>query len=205
VAIPYFVFLVDYPNVDNPTDKVRLLVDHHTSMYWMHVVSFELTALALIVVTLALYVRLRERSPLAIQVATAVGLIRAGLLLASVMVFNVGMGAVVDLYPDAPREAVSSWQSLEAVANGLGGSGGELLGGIWFLLVNAAALRAHALPRALTWLGTAIGAAGIASLAPALSDLEAGFELLQIVWFAWLGIVMMRPGSTPSAGRPAAS
>ena len=39
----------------------------------------------------------------------------------------------------------------------------------------------------------AIGAAGVLSVVPALSDLAYGFGLLQIVWFVWLGIVMLRP------------
>jgi hypothetical protein len=37
----------------------------------------------------------------------------------------------------------------------------------------------------------AIGAAGVLSVVPALNDLAYGFGLLQIVWFAWLGIVML--------------
>ena len=69
--------------------------------------------------------------------------------------------------------------------------GGELLGGLWVLLVSAAALRAGELPKALGWLGVAIGAAGVLSVVPALRDLAYGFGLLQIVWFVWLGIVML--------------
>ena len=38
-AIPYFVFLVDYPSATDPEDKVALLVDHHTSLYVMHLTS----------------------------------------------------------------------------------------------------------------------------------------------------------------------
>src|SRR5665811_1947114 len=58
-AIPYFIFLVDYPSATDPQDKVALLVDHHTSLYVMHLLSFEFVAIALIVVTLAVYQHLR--------------------------------------------------------------------------------------------------------------------------------------------------
>jgi hypothetical protein len=78
------------------------------------------------------------------------------------------------------------------MAEGLGGSGGELLGGLWVLLVSVAALRAGGLPRLLGWFGVAIGAVGILSVVPVLGDLAYGFGLLQIAWFAWLGIVMLR-------------
>jgi hypothetical protein len=161
-------------------------------MYWMHVFSFEFVALALIVVTLAIHQRLKALAPSTAQFATVVGLIRAGLLLASVMVFNYGMGAVVRLYATAPAQAVSAWQVIEPVASALGGSGGEILGGVWFLLLSGAALRTKMFPRALNWLGVVIGTAGILSLVPALSGPEVAFGLLQIVWFFWLGIVMVR-------------
>jgi len=196
-AIPYFLVLVNYPSVVDPVQKVILLRDNYASMYLMHVLSFEFVALGLIIVTLALHRRLKELAPSTTQVATVVGLIRAGLLLASVMVFNYGMGTVVRLYATNPDQAVSAWQVIEPVAGALGGSGGEILGGVWFLLLSAAGLRKKVFPRALNWLGVGIGTAGILSMVPALSALEAAFELLQIVWFFWLGIVMLRTRPKP--------
>lgn len=196
-AIPYFVFLVNYPGVVDPVQKVILLKDNYASMYWMHVISFELVALALIVVTLAIHQRLKDLAPSTVQFASVGGLIRAALLMASVMVFNYGMGAVVRLYATAPDQAVSAWQVIEPVSAALGGSGGELLGGVWFLFLSGVALRAKVFPTALNWLGAGIGAAGILSLVPALTGPEVVFGLLQIVWFMWLGFVMLR--SKPEA------
>jgi hypothetical protein len=48
------------------------------------------------------------------------------------------------------------------------------------------------LPNALNWLGILIGIAGIASAIPVLLNARLVFGLLQIVWFIWLGIVMLR-------------
>ena len=62
-AIPYFVFVVDYPSATDPEEKVALLVDHHTSLYVMHLISFELVALALIVVTLGVHQHLLDHAP----------------------------------------------------------------------------------------------------------------------------------------------
>ena len=78
------------------------------------------------------------------------------------------------------------------MAGALGGSGGEILCGVWFLLLSAAALRTKVFPSALDLLGVGIGTAGILSIVPALSALEAAFELLQIVLFLLLWIVMLR-------------
>lgn len=110
-AIPYFVFFVDYPGATSAEDKVTLFAHHHTSMYLMHLVSFELVALALIVVTLGVYQRLHEHAPPTIHVACVVGLVRAGLLLASVMVFD----ASADPPPVRRRHyVVSSYTTVRA-------------------------------------------------------------------------------------------
>ena len=192
-AIPYFLLLVDYPSVVDPVQKIILLRDNYASMYAMHVLVFMFVAFALIVVTLALYERLKASS--IARIAVVVGSIWAGLLLASVMVFNYGMGEVVRLYATSPAQAVSAWQAISPVAEALGSSGGEVPGGVWILLLSAAGLSARVFPKALHWLGVGIGVAGILSVVPALNSLTVVFGLLQIVWFAWLGVVMLRSGS----------
>lgn len=198
-AIPYFVFLVDYPNVTNPIDKVALLVDHRTSMYVMHLVSFEFVALGLIVVTLGVHQYLHELAPATSQVASVFGLVRAGLLLASVMVFNHGMAVVVDQQATNPQQAAATWQVIETVADALGGTGGDVLGGGWFLLVGWVSLRAGVFPRPLSWLGLGVGAAALLSAVPGLAAAAVVAGLLQIVWFLWFGIVTAWPRSTDSA------
>jgi hypothetical protein len=195
VAMPFFLVLVKYPDVVDPVEKVALLVRNHDSMRVMYLITYVLFGIVLAVLALALHARLRDRAPALAQAATAVGLIWAVVLVASGMIFNAGMTAVVDLHGADPAQAVAAWQSIEPVAQGLGGSGGELLGGLWVLLVSVAALRTGGLSRALNWLGVAIGAAGVLSVAPALNDVAYGFGLLVIVWFAWLGVAMLRTTS----------
>ncbi len=197
-AMPYFLVFVKYQGVVNPIEKVALLVGNHGSMQAMHLITYVIFGIVLAVLALALYPRLRDGSPILAQAATAVGLIWAFVLVASGMIFNAGMAAVVGLHGTSPAQAVSAWQAIEPVTEGLGGSGGELLGGLWVLLVSVAALRTGGLPRLLNWLGVAIGAAGVLSVVPALKDLGIGFGLLQIVWFVWLGIVMLRTTSRPA-------
>jgi hypothetical protein len=194
-AMPYFLVFVKSQGVVDPVEKVALLVGNHGSMQAMYLLTYVIFGIVLAVLALALHARLRDRPPILAQAATAVGLIWAFALVASGMIFNAGMAAVVGLHGTSPAQAVSAWQAIEPVTEGLGGSGGELLGGLWVLLVSVAALRTRGLPRLLNWLGVAIGAAGVLSVVPVLKDLGYGFGLLQIVWFVWLGIVMLRTTS----------
>jgi hypothetical protein len=198
-AMPYFLVFVKYPSVVDPAEKVAMLAGNQGSMRVMYLVSYILFGIVLAVLALALYARLKDGAPLLAQAATAVGIIWAVVLVASGLIFNAGVAAVVGLHGTDPAQAVATWQAIEPIAQGLGGSGGELLGGLWVLLVGVAALRTGRLPKVLNWLGVAIGAAGLLSVVPALSEAAYGFGLLVIVWFAWLGIAMLRAPSRAAA------
>ena len=191
VAMPYFLIVSDYKNLVDPAQKVTALVANQNGMYVMHLITYVVFGIVLAALALALWKRLGG-SPSIAAVGGAVGLIWACMLVASGLVFNYGASAVIELYDKSPAQAVSAWQAIEPVAEGLGSGQGELLGGLWVLLVSLAALRTAGLPKALNWLGILIGIAGIASVIPVLLDARLVFGLLEIVWFIWLGIVMFR-------------
>lgn len=193
LAMPFFLVVVDYPGARDVAEKVALLTSNHASMHVMYLITYVVFGVALAVLALAVHALLTTSAPALMRVATAVALMWAVVLVASGMVFNAGMAAVVEVYPSDPGQALSMWAAIEPIAQGLGGgSGGEFLGGLWVLLVSVASLRGGALPRALGWLGLAVGLAGMISLIPLLSSAAYAFGLLQIVWFAWLGIAMLR-------------
>lgn len=196
-AMPYFLLAVDYPGATTTAAKVALILDNRASMYAMYLVTYVVFGIVLAILALALYERLRPVSPFAARVATAVGMLWSFALVASGMVFNYGMTTVVTLAQSDQAKAAVVWQVIEPIAQALGGAGGELLGGLWVLLVSWIALRGRVLPRALGWLGIGIGAAGLASVVPQLQSLSYAFGLLQIIWFVWLGVTML---STRTAG-----
>jgi hypothetical protein len=157
----------------------------------------------LIVLSLALYDRLKSGAPAIMQMATVIGIIWAGSLIASGMVANAGIAPVVALYAKDPAQAALTWQGIETVASGLGNGNGEILGGLWALLVSLAALQTGGLPKGLNILGLLVGVAGIISLIPGLTELMTGvFGLSQIIWFVWLGIVLLRSNPGHSAQKP---
>ena len=149
----------------------------------------------LVVLALTLHARLKDGSPTMMQVATAFGLIWAGLVIASGMIANIGNSAVVGLFSENQDQAVSLWLAIATVQEALGG-GNEIVGGLWVLLLSWAALISDKLPKMLNYLGILVGLAGILTVVPAFGLLMDVFGLGQIVWFAWLGIVMLR--ATPA-------
>lgn len=198
-AMPFFLLLVDYPSATTAAQKLALIVDHYPSMYAMYLATYVVFGIGLGVLAFALHDRLRAAAPFAARLATAAGLLWAFALVTSGMVFTFGMTTVVSLAGTDRAQAVLAWQAIEPVAQALGGAGGEVLGGLWVLLVSGIALRGRALPQALAWLGVVVGAAGLASVVPPLQEAAYAFGLLQIVWFVWLGVTLLRTKETATA------
>jgi len=193
IGMVIFLAVLDYPSLTDPAQKVALLVEMRTVTFATNLLMYVFFGVFLIVLSLALYERLKASEPSIMQVATALGIIWAGSLIASGMVANAGIAPVVALYAKDPAQAALNWQGIETVANGLGNGNGEILGGLWVLLVSLAALRTGRLPKGVNILGLGVGLVGIQSLIPGLTGLMTGvFGLTQILWFIWLGIVLLQ-------------
>lgn len=193
IGMAIFLVVLDYPSITDPALKVALLVEMQTVTFATNLLMYVVFGVALIVLAVALHERLRAGAPALMQVATALGIIWAGALVASGMVANAGIAPAVARYAKDPTQAALLWQGIEAVASGLGNGNGEILGGLWALLVSVAALRGGGLPKGLNMVGLLAGAAGVVSLLPPLTDTLTGvFGLGQIIWYVWLGIVLLR-------------
>ena len=178
-------------NLD-PVESVAFLADNQAVMYTFNLVIYVVFGAFLVVLALALNEHLKAGSPAMTQTATAFGLIWAGLVIASGMVANIGAGVVIELYGVDPIRAGTVWLAVDTVRNGLGG-GNEIVGGLWVLLVSWAALRGGGLSRPLNYLGVLVSLAGLITVIPPLGEIGgAVFGLGTIVWFVWLGIVLLR-------------
>jgi len=185
--------------VEDPVQRVALLVENQAFLYILNLFTYTVFGLFLVVLVLALYDQLKVGSPALTLTATGIGFIWSCVVIASGMIANIGMSTVVDLYGQDPVQAATVWLAIDSVATGLGGGGGEILGGTWILLVSWAALRTGEFPRALNYLGVVIGIAGLLSVVPVLGELRGLiFGLGQLPWFIWLGIIMLR-GKTNAA------
>jgi hypothetical protein len=202
VGMVGFLLVVDVSSVVATVQRVALMGDNLAFLYIMYLIIYVVWGVFMIVLALALYERLKAGSPALAQTATVIGLIWAAVIIVAGMIHNVGMGNVVDLYDTDSTLAATVWLAIDSVFEGLGGSN-EVLGGIWVLLISWAALRAGEFPKALNYLGLAIGVAGIVSVVPALAEYFIYiFALGQIVWFIWLGIVLLRSSESVAAEEP---
>jgi hypothetical protein len=187
-----FLTVVDVSSVADPIQKVALMADNLAFLSILHLIVYVVWGFFMIILALALYERLKAGSPAIMQTATVFGIFWGCVIIISGMIHNAGMQTVVDLYSKDPTQAGTVWLTIDSVLGGLAGSN-EIIGGVWILLLSWAALRTGELSKVLNYLGVLVGVAGIISIVPALAELFIYiFALGQIVWFIWLGIVMLR-------------
>lgn len=192
IGIIIFIIVLDYLNITDPAQKLALNIEKQTVIFSTNLLMYVFFGFALIVLSLALYDHMKSGASALMQVAAAIGIVWAGSLIASGMAANAGLTTVVALYAKDPTQAALTFQAIESITNGLGNANGEILGGMWTLLVSLAALRGGGLPKALNILGLLVGAIGIITILPAVNDLTGLFGMGQIIWFVGLGISLLR-------------
>jgi hypothetical protein len=193
---------LDSHNSD-PGEYVALLAGNQAAMRLWYQIIYLAFGVCMIFLSLALHERLKAGSAVLAQAVTIFGLIYAVLVIVIGTLSINDLNTVVSLHSTNPAQAATVWSTLNSVETGLGAGGGEtIVTGLWFLLVSWAALQARALPRLLNYLGAVTGLAGIVYVFLASAGLLTVNALGLIIWFAWLGIVMLRssPASASDQG-----
>lgn len=175
----------------NATQKLNFVLERKALFQTWVIFIYVAFGTALVVLVVALQDRLKDKAHDLMRIATPFGLIWAGLVIASGMVASVGLEAVSVIHLQDVTLATSTWVAINVIQNGLGG-GVEIVGGVWVLLISAASCKSAAFSKVLGYLGFVVGISGVATVVPMLKDLAILFGISQILWFAWIGIVMLR-------------
>lgn len=116
------------------------------------------------------------------------------------MIGVIGVDSVATIYHSDPNASLTSWQTIEAIQNGFGG-GVEIIGGLWVLLISITSLKQDVFNKYLNYFGLIVGGAGILTIFSTLKDLGAVFGLTQLVWFIWIGIIMIKKAESINESR----
>lgn len=186
----------------DPLQHIAFIADNQAAMYTMILISYWVTGGTVVIMALALYERLKTDSPALMQIATAFGLIWAALIIGSGNLMLNDFGVVARLYAENPVQAEMVWLALDAVENGIV-SGNEIVGSLWVFLLSLAALQTKRLPRALNYLGVALGVIGLVTgllaFIPAVKEIIISFGMGMVVWSLGAGVVMWRRSAIEAA------
>jgi hypothetical protein len=192
IYVSAFVFFGAFWKFPTDADSVQtfaFLAENQVILSIVNLIMYVLFGIFLAVLVLAINERLKSNTPTLSQIASIFGVVWVGLVIASGMIANIGLSAVVELSTKEPEQAMTVWRAIYSVVEGLGG-GNEVVGGLWVLLLSFAALKGDELSKRLNYLGLFVGIVGILTVYPA-EVLTEIFGVSQIVWFSWLGAVML--------------
>jgi hypothetical protein len=161
-------------------------------------------AATFLLITLALYDRLRSDAAVRMQISAVAGLLASGLFLLYAMINLVGNPAAVSLYQHDPSAGGVVYVALRAAANAM--NAGALFAAGWALLLAGWSARsAHRLPQVLSYLMIGAGVAMMVSFA--LLPVGLLGVLLAPVWSIWLGMTLLREarGVIAHSGLPVVS
>ena len=142
-------------------------------------------AVCLMLVVLALHERLQAESPSLIWIATGAGLVGTVLFLAVGMGRFASVAQLSALYPQDPAGVATAYLAAGTVVEALNNAA-VFAYGCWVLLASWASLQTGRLPKLLGYLGLLLGLTGI------ITFLFPVPPVLGILWFLWLGAVLLR-------------
>lgn len=196
MALAYIIGMVGFLSVANVSEgettqeKLSIIIDNQLFLTIMYVVVYLVLGVFLIMLALSLYQILKEKMPVLVQTATVMALVWACVLIGSGLIYIYGMETVVSLNDIDTAQAGTVWITMEAVSEA---SGIEFIGGVWVFLISIVALKANKLQKILNYFGVFIGLAGLVSVLPGLvNDVGVVFGAGQIIWFIWLGIILLK-------------
>jgi len=161
-------------------------------------------AVTYLLLTLALFDRLRSGAPVMMPISAAAGVLASGMFLLYAMINLVGNPIAVSTYQNDTVVGGVIYISLRATANAF--NAGALFAAGWALLLAGWSARgARRLPQLLSYLMVGAGVAMIVSFV--LLPIGLLGVLLAPVWSIWLGVTLLREARNMNAhsSRPVAS
>ncbi|WP_462253218.1 hypothetical protein [Ferruginibacter sp.] len=187
------IFLLTPENAEtlSNADKLQFLLNNRMLFQIWMLIIYVIFGISLVVLVSAITERLKNHSIANTKIAAVFGYIWAAMVIASGMIAYVGLDTVAEIYLTNKEQATTIWLTIDAIHNGIGG-GVEVVGGLWVLLISWTAIKCGEFQKTLNYVGFLVGIAGVLTAVPGLSALGAVFGLLQIIWFAWIGVFLLR-------------
>lgn len=135
-AFVYFGAFWAYPHSAEESVQLEYLSNNYLVIGSVYFSIYVIFGVVLSVLVLGLYEKHSALKTLYLsKLATLFGVLWVGLVIASGMIFSIGLGSVVDLIPINIERAAETWHLITLLTESLGG-GNELVGGIWVFLIS---------------------------------------------------------------------
>lgn len=173
----------------SPNEILTHLAENQLLLTITNLVIYVLFGIVLSVLTLAIYHRTKAEYTTS-RLAAVFGFVWVGLIIASGMISNIGLSAVIATGASDPEQAMILYKMINVITESLGG-GNEIVGALWVILLSIAGSKSGSISKPLVYFGTIVGTFGMCTIFP--TDIFAElFGISQIIWFIWIGIFMLK-------------
>ena len=193
-AFLYFGLIWAYPGDGSHASRIAYLVSRRAEIEAVYFVMYLLFGVVLSIVVLGLYEKTSPNTYFISRLAAVFGFAWFVLVMASGMVFIIGLRTVAEISEQDIEKAYDVWLIVHLITEGLGG-GNEIVGGVWVMLVSVSGLRGDVLSKPINHLGVFVGVAGLATIYPHELATEV-FGITQLIWFFWLSIHLLKNSSS---------
>lgn len=183
--------LLSTPADATTAEKIAYLIDHKALFNVTYVLGYVLFSCLLCFCVYVLSGLYQPVSPTVMAMATLFGYFWVVVLLCTGMV-GITSNELLARYSTAnPAAAEVIYYAGMLLTDSLGG-GIEFIGGVWLLLLGATGWRHSLLSKPLSAFTLVKGAIGLATLFSAEPVLRVLFGITGIIWFLWMGMVMIK-------------
>ncbi len=106
-AFTFYGAFWHYPSDSSAVQKFAFLAENQTVLSIMNLLMYVIFGIILAVLLLALHHRLKDKAPILAKISALFGIIWVGLVIASGMIANVGLTAVIGLADIQPQQAMT--------------------------------------------------------------------------------------------------
>jgi hypothetical protein len=161
-------------------------------VYSWHVAMYLINAVCVVILSLALYERIKSEESGLIKIATAFGLIWASFVFLSGFITIHGIDSFIKLYHKNPGQAELLKQTMETITLGIDNSD-QFLGCLWVGLVSTAGFKTGRLPKWLSIFGIITGTSGIIGVIfPQIDTVSFVFGSGAVIWWLFLGMMLLK-------------
>lgn len=200
MALCYITLFVIYgavlstPADASTADKIGYIIEHKALFNFTYVLGYVLFACLLCFCVYVIGSLFQPVSKTAMAMATLFGYFWVVVLLCTGMIGISSHELLASYSTVNPAAADVIYHARALLTESLGG-GIEFIGGVWLLIIGVIGWRHGVLSKSLSAFTVVKGAIGVLTLICADSILRDLFGITGIVWFIWMGVVLIRKAS----------
>ena len=180
-------------------EYLNVLEENKPLVFIWHFSMYLINGVCLIILSLALYERIKSGAPVIIRTATVLGLTWASFVFLSGFLVIHGTEAFITLNGTDPVQAEILKKTIETITLSIDHSD-KFLGCLWVGLVSIAGLKTGTLPKMLNIFGIIISISGfIGNFLPELMAISFAFGIGAMLWWLFLGVIMLRNQVLPDS------